>query len=32
MRYFRNHDRMSLAPFGIYCILAGLAAIAVVGV
>ena len=32
MRYFRNHDRMSLAPFGIYCILAGLAAIAVVGI
>ena len=30
MRYFRNHDRTSLAPFGIYCIVAGLLAIAVV--
>ena len=31
MRYFRNHDRTSLVPFGIYCIVAGLAALFVVG-
>ena len=30
MRYFRNHDRMSLAPFGVYCIVAGLLAVVVV--
>ena len=30
MLYFRNHDRMSLIPFAIYCIVAGLGAIAVI--
>ena len=30
MRYFRDHDRMSLVPFGIYCIVAGLLGVALV--